>query len=906
MRFTTQVLMFLFLFSTIAFGRIIRVPGNAEDIQSGIAAASRDDGDTILVSEGFYPDTISFAGKRIVLASRFLLNHSWETVENTIIDAVWDTTVVTFTGAETNETVLMGFTIRHGRSTVGGGINCTNADPTISNCLITENIAWTASGRGGAIYCGTGEPILDNVRIIGNQSDGDGAGLYCNGTNITIINTLFADNNAEDQGGAIYFTGAATTADISRTLMVGNGARYGGAIYVNATHRDGINLDRLTMYGNGSDHENSGALDVRGGYVNVINCILWSNGGCFAASSTGHPTAMPISYCDAQNGEDGISIDARYYDWGEGNIDRDPRFVDRNNDDFTLLENSPCIDTGDPDSPPDPDGSRADMGRHYFPQSGLAWGYVLNAEDDSPLFGTVRMFNDFSERFAHTGENGMWVIEAATIGNFSITASGIGFNDSTITDLQLEANQELQVETIRLLHPTFEPSLDQLYLQLMPDSSADLEFTIANNGNGPLEWDVRKSVSGGVGIDPWTLRDTFFVTEMLGDDQIQGVVLVDDHYYAAGKFFTRDSSMIYILNMDGDSVGIFKQLGTSMNGYSDMDYDGETIWGVESNRVYGFTIEGDSVTSFSALATLCGVAWDPDREVLWLARTTVGTPIRAYDRNGNFIVAVERFEFTITGLAYYPEDPDGYPLYVFHRLNDQMTIHKIRPEEGNEDTLFVAALQHPYEGRPQGASISCNYDDIGSWVFINVASNTANSRGDRIDVWQLASFSGWMTLDPVGNLDVLPPQSEQNFTVSLTTFGPERRFTLPEGVYEGQILFTHNAAVGEMLIPVTMRIDPEAVNESRTAIPTELAISGIYPNPFNSMTTITYNLPTTGLISMGLYDIQGRFVTLLEDGVFTAGYHQTFVSAEDLPSGLYFVRLEASQGVKTQKIALIR
>ena len=50
--------------------------------------------------------------------------------------------------------------------------------------------------------------------------------------------------------------------------------------------------------------------------------------------------------------------------FGEGNISEDPQF----NDDYTLQSTSPCLDTGDPNSPLDPDGTTADMGAYYFHQ----------------------------------------------------------------------------------------------------------------------------------------------------------------------------------------------------------------------------------------------------------------------------------------------------------------------------------------------------------------------------------------------------------------------------------------------------------------------------------------------------------------------------------------------------------
>ena len=54
---------------------------------------------------------------------------------------------------------------------------------------------------------------------------------------------------------------------------------------------------------------------------------------------------------------------------GTGNITDNPQFADTSVNDFSLQATSPCIDTGDPASPPDPDGTRADMGAIYFDQS---------------------------------------------------------------------------------------------------------------------------------------------------------------------------------------------------------------------------------------------------------------------------------------------------------------------------------------------------------------------------------------------------------------------------------------------------------------------------------------------------------------------------------------------------------
>lgn len=65
---------------------------------------------------------------------------------------------------------------------------------------------------------------------------------------------------------------------------------------------------------------------------------------------------------------------------GTGNITQNPLFVDIVHNDYHLQEQSPCIDTGDPESPSDPDGTRADMGALYYHQSANIGSYQTNKQ----------------------------------------------------------------------------------------------------------------------------------------------------------------------------------------------------------------------------------------------------------------------------------------------------------------------------------------------------------------------------------------------------------------------------------------------------------------------------------------------------------------------------------------------
>ena len=61
--------------------------------------------------------------------------------------------------------------------------------------------------------------------------------------------------------------------------------------------------------------------------------------------------------------------------WGPGNIEEDPLFAVAGEHDYRLLWESPCMDAGLPDSL-DPDGSRSDIGAHYFDQDDYITLYI--------------------------------------------------------------------------------------------------------------------------------------------------------------------------------------------------------------------------------------------------------------------------------------------------------------------------------------------------------------------------------------------------------------------------------------------------------------------------------------------------------------------------------------------------
>jgi hypothetical protein len=75
-----------------------------------------------------------------------------------------------------------------------------------------------------------------------------------------------------------------------------------------------------------------------------------------------------------------------------------------------------------------------------------------------------------------------------------------------------------------------------------------------------------------------------------------------------------------------------------------------------------------------------------------------------------------------------------------------------------------------------------------------------------------------------------------------------------------------------------------------------------YPNPFNSLTTISYQLPLSGHVSIKVYDIIGQEIDTLVNEFKEPGEYTVIWNAEDMPSGLYFYSLKANGFTQTKKM----
>jgi len=88
--------------------------------------------------------------------------------------------------------------------------------------------------------------------------------------------------------------------------------------------------------------------------------------------------------------------------------------------------------------------------------------------------------------------------------------------------------------------------------------------------------------------------------------------------------------------------------------------------------------------------------------------------------------------------------------------------------------------------------------------------------------------------------------------------------------------------------------------------PDEFLLEQNYPNPFNPVTTIVYQIEHDLQVNLRLFDLQGRQIATLAEGLQTAGRHEVEWNAAGFPSGIYFYSLEAGSFKKVRRAVLSR
>ncbi len=136
-----------------------------------------------------------------------------------------------------------------------------------------------------------------------------------------------------------------------------------------------------------------------------------------------------------------------------------------------------------------------------------------------------------------------------------------------------------------------------------------------------------------------------------------------------------------------------------------------------------------------------------------------------------------------------------------------------------------------------------------------------------------------------------------------TLFYAVTAYYAPSGVWAPLL---YDLTTGEYVSPqAKLASNNLAFTDMVAETPTEYSI-GNYPNPFNPTTTINYQLPKDGMVTIKVYDVLGKEVATLVNEAKSAGYYKADFDASKLTSGVYICSIQASGFNKSIKLLLTK
>lgn len=215
--------------------------------------------------------------------------------------------------------------------------------------------------------------------------------------------------------------------------------------------------------------------------------------------------------------------------------------------------------------------------------------------------------------------------------------------------------------------------------------------------------------------------------------------------------------------------------------------------------------------------------------------------------------------------------------------------------------------------------LGAGYDDMN---FVMAAMNVpvispGNSLTKILTLYKTNStISGHVNIGgfPATNLELFAIIQDTGFVHTWTDFNGDYTFNVSNKLF--------NYEIGPMYLPpnysyytitahpgqtnVNFNFNLTNVKQESSEFTTDYSLLPNYPNPFNPRTRITYNLKEASEVQIKIIDILGNEITTLVKEQKSAGTYDVTWNAENLPSGIYFYRLQAGSFVDTRKMILLR
>ena len=308
-----------------------------------------------------------------------------------------------------------------------------------------------------------------------------------------------------------------------------------------------------------------------------------------------------------------------------------------------------------------------------------------------------------------------------------------------------------------------------------------------------------------------------------------------------------------------------------------------------------------------------------------------GHPGYVYSTSPNNIVPVH-LDSTVT------IDPTGWYKQKLWYYNGKFQFILI---DNNWDVLLNRALDVPVQSVnqvalfAQGLNNGWNHFDkfsIAPWsesnlVHFNPVSSTSNTyafiitealldtilleTGDEIAIYDDNLCVGAIIVDGEWPLEMIAWEADSvnpGFTSGNTITA---RLWCNQSNLEYETNITFEVGNGNFGSGIFSRVSIEGTNlvsvsNTGTSVPKTFSISQNYPNPFNPSTKIQYEVPEKSIVSLKVYDVLGNEIITLVNKENLSGRYEVEFNATNLPSGVYFYRIQAGGFVDTKKMIVLK
>lgn len=205
-------------------------------------------------------------------------------------------------------------------------------------------------------------------------------------------------------------------------------------------------------------------------------------------------------------------------------------------------------------------------------------------------------------------------------------------------------------------------------------------------------------------------------------------------------------------------------------------------------------------------------------------------------------------------------------------------------------TSVRPAGQAPTESGQASSVYQVEPKSTGNTITLDV-TNKLTSPLSALSVVVLQRPS-WVNIRSAGvDAAALPVDSTGHISVT---------FDMQQGVQQGEL--------GEVVIALFAGKSPimQKAISLTVAVPTKYELAQNFPNPFNPSTTIHYQVPADGFITLKVFDLLGREVATLVNEEQKADYYKVTFDASRLASGVYFYRLQAGEFTAVKRLMVLK